>query len=126
MAYTIKGKKIYGEIKELTEKELQEVKNYLAFGYSFIEESKRGITKAEMLEELEKDPEVKKDFETAYSIKAKEVKDYIDTIEGFKKKYGINIKIKKGENKGKYVVGYHLACQIYTKWKKEQPKEDNK
>lgn len=127
--YKIKGNTILADIDKLTEEELTTLKKYRALGYEIENKVfKKGVSKDEMLKELEADEEVKKDFETAYSIKASAIKNndkaVIDTIKGFEEKYGINIIVQKGENKGKYIVGYHLACQIYTKWKKAQEKKD--
>lgn len=117
--YKIKNNRIIADISKLTEEELLAVKNYRALGYELESKTfKKGITKDEMLEELKADKEVLKDFETAYNIKAKEVENNIDIITALKDKYGINIITKSGKNAGKYIAGYHLACQIYTKWKK--------
>lgn len=127
--YKIKGNTILADIDKLTEEELTTLKKYRALGYEIENKVfKKGISKEEMLEELEADKEVKADFETAYSIKASAIKKndkaVIDTIKSFKDKYGINIVVKKGKNEGNYIVGYHLACQIYNKWKKAQDKKD--
>lgn len=117
--YYIKGKKIYANIEALTNEELQIVVNYKSLGYTLIEESKRGKSKKEMLEDLIDFEEWKNDFETAYSLKAKEseTEEYIKTVKELKSKYGIKTKSN---------TGFHIACQIYSKWKKAQQKEDNK
>lgn len=118
--YKIKDNRIIADISKLTEEELLAVKNYRALGYELEAKTfKKGITKNEMLEELQADKEVLKDFKTAYNIKATEVENNLDIINALKEKYGIKIVTKSGKNAGKYIAGYHLACQIYTKWKKE-------
>ena len=118
--YKVNGNKVFADVSKLTEEELNAVKNYMALGYELVnKEFKKGITKAEMLAELASDEDAKKDFETAYSIKKDEIKDKADTIKAFEVKYGIKTKTKAGED----IVGYHLACQIYTKWSKKNKKD---
>lgn len=120
--YIIKGKKIFANVPKLKADELIAVKNYITLGYELVEEKvKKGITKKEMLINLPDNSEVKADFEKAYGIKAKEIKENneeaIKTLVSLARKYGIEPKTKKG--KGDYVAGYHLACQIYAKWENE-------
>lgn len=118
--YKVSGNKIFADVSKLTEEELNAVKNYKALGYELVnKEFKKGITKAEMLKELEADEDAKKDFETAYSIKKDEIKSKADIIKAFEVKYGIKTQTKAGDD----IVGYHLACQIYTKWSKKNKKD---
>ena len=118
--YKVKDNKIYADISKLTEEELNAVKNYKALGYELEQrEFKKGISKNEMLEELSKDAEYKADFEKAYSIKTKELEKNAEFISALKEKYGIRTVTKEG----KAITGYHLACKIYTKWKKANKKK---
>ena len=118
--YKVSGNKIFADVSKLTEEELNAIKNYRALGYELVNKTfKKGITKEEMLKELASDEDAKKDFETAYSIKKNEIKDKADTIKALEVKYGIKTKTKAGED----IVGYHLACQIYTKWSKKNKKD---
>lgn len=117
--YKVKDGKVFADVSKLTEEELKAVKNYISLGYTLTQkEFKKGITKDEMLNKLSAAPEVKKDFETAYSIKLKNIEDFAGVIEELGKKYGIRTKTKEG----KPVVGYHLACQIFSKWDRETNK----
>ena len=123
--YKVSGDKILADVSKLTEEELNAIKNYMALGYELVDKKfKKGITKEEMLKELASDEDAKKDFETAYSIKKDEIKNKADIIKAFEVKYGIKTKTKADED----IVGYHLACQIYTKWSKKnkKDKEDKK
>lgn len=114
--YKIEEKKIIADIVKLTSDELKAVQNYVALGYTLVEKEKpKGKSKAEMLEDLKDFADYKKDFETAYSLKAKEQDKNIETIKSLKEKYGIKTKSN---------TGFHIACQIYAKWKKAQKTED--
>ena len=115
--YKIEEKKIIADIGKLTSDELKAVQNYVALGYTLVEKPKaKAKTKAEILKDLENFAEYKQDFETAYSLKAKEEEKNIDIIKSLKTKYGIKTKSN---------TGFHIACQIYAKWKKDN-KENEK
>lgn len=125
--YKVKGNKIICNIANLTDAELEVVKKYRALGYE-IQEAKESNnpTKEEMLANL-KDTKYFDDYNTAYSLKQKDIKnkdaETIKCMEALAKKHGIDPKTKKGE----YMSGYHLACKIYGIWKKEikENKENN-
>ena len=120
--YTVskKNKKIFADVGKLTEEEINIVKNYTSLGYELVnKELKKGVSKEQMLKELASDEDAKKDFETAYSIKKDEIEDKADIINELAVKYGIKTKTKAGND----IIGYHLACQIYTKWSKKNKKE---
>lgn len=123
--YTVKGDKIIADILNLTDEEIAEIAKYRAIGYTVVaKKPSKAPTKAEMLEALEADKKVKDDFEKAYAIKKKELDDektqefIAKLVEEYK---GIKTKTKKGEA----VAGYHLACQIYSIWKKTNKKTEN-
>lgn len=123
--YTVKGDKIIANILNLTDEEIAEIAKYRAIGYTVVaKKPSKAPTKDEMLAELatdEKDKKVKEDFEKAYKIKKKELdnKETQEFIAGLVKDYeGLKTTTKKGEA----VAGYHLACQIYSLWKKAQAK----
>ena len=113
--YKIKDNKIIADIGKLTAEELQAVKNYKALGYELVEKAKStsSKSKAEMLEDLKDFPDWKKDFETAYTLKAKEEEKNKGIIAELKNKYEIKTKSN---------TGFHIACQIYAKWKKANNK----
>lgn len=116
--YKVKGNKIICNIVNLTDEELEIVKKYRALGYEIQEKKGNSPTKATMLENL-KDTKYFDDFNKAYSLKQKDIKDKkadtIKYIEELATKYDINVKTKKGE----YMSGYHLACKIHGVWKKD-------
>lgn len=121
--YKAEGKKIFADIGKLSEAELKAVKNYIALGYELVEQKfTKVITKEKMLEELKADEEAKSDFEKAYGIKKDEIKENAELITKLEKKYGIKTKTKAGDD----IVGYHLACQVFSKWKKKKREEAKK
>lgn len=121
--YKVKDGKIYADILKLTEQEKAEVKTYRELGFELVE-WKRTSTKSkkEMIADLDVKgyEEWKEDFETAYDIKAKDIENNKKFIDELKEKYGIRTETKKT---GQPVTGFHLACQIYSKWKKKENKK---
>ena len=120
--YKVKDGKIYADILKLTEQEKAEVKTYRELGFELVE-WKRTSTKSkkEMIADLDVKgyEEWKEAFETAYKIKAKDIENNKEFIDELKEKYGIRTETKAGEP----VTGFHLACQIYSKWKKKENKK---
>ena len=120
--YTVKGDKIIANILNLTDEEIAEIAKYRAIGYTVVaKKPSKAPTKDEMLAELATDEKALEDFEKAYKIKKKELdnKETQEFIAKLVKDYeGLKTTTKKGEA----VAGYHLACQIYSLWKKAQAK----
>lgn len=101
--YKIKGTEIIAEIAKLTPEEIQEIKNYMAFGYTLVDKKTtkkktKSKTIAEMRAELKEAPEILKKFNEAYETKA-----------------------PKG-NKDFKQTGFGKACDIYNDWVKNKKK----
>jgi len=95
--YKVKGNKVIANIAELTEKEIAEIKNYMALGFT-LEKKKatKTVTVEDMRKALADDAATLKAFNEAYADNAA-AKDFKDT-------------------------GFAKACKIYTEWKKAQKK----
>ena len=70
--YRIDGKKIYAAVAALSEKELKEVKNYIALGYELIAIEKKTKTKEEKEAEAAANTYSKKNIEAFLKQKGKE------------------------------------------------------
>ena len=118
--YTVKGDKIIADILNLTDEEIAEITKYRAIGYT-VEPKKpsKAPTKDEMLAELATDDKALADFKKAYKLKKKEL-DNKETKEFIARLVKDYEGLKTTTTKGEAVAGYHLACQIYSLWKKAQ------
>lgn len=101
--YRIKENTIIADIPNLTSIEIQEVRNYMALGFTLKVKTK-SISIVEMRAALEKAPDTLKDFDNA--LADKKTKDAAGNTLSFKD------------------TGFGKACKIYNDWKKENKKEN--
>ena len=87
--YSIDGKKIYAAVVALSEKELKEVKNYIALGYELIPVEKKTKTKEEKEAEAAANPYSKQNVEAFLKEKYEDTL-YAEYLKRYNEQAGTN------------------------------------